>query len=279
MNTSDFKDISYQKDQYGIVTLTFNTPKRKNALSLYSFYEIYQAIDALENDASAHAMIITGAVQDSDQASSEAYSSGGYFNADAFEGLAPDVLAELDQNDIAQKRTTLKMFNCDKPIIAAINGLAIGGAVTLTLAGADQIYMSEHAWLQLPFAKLGISAELASSFLLPRLLGMHAAKQIMFFAERIDAESAQQFGLANAIIPHTELLDYAHQQARRLVPPMGAGLAIREMKKLLHTPLEQQLSDALDRENNTLQKLFASADFSEGVAARIERREPQFSGR
>jgi len=279
MNTDEFRDISYSKDESGIVTLSFNRPERKNALSLLTFFELYNAVDMFDRDDSAYALILTGAkAPDTDDPSREAYSSGGYFNPDAYEGVSEEVMQQIDQSDIAQKRTTLKMFQCDKPIIAAVNGLAIGGAVTLTLAVADQIFMSEHAWLQLPFAKLGISAELASSFLLPRLLGLQKAKEIMFFAERIDAEKALALQLVNKVLPHAELMTYAREQALQLVPPQGAGLAIREMKKLLNEPYVQAISEALDRENKALHKLFNSADFAEGMAARIERRPPVFKG-
>lgn len=279
MHTHEFKDISYVKGDDGIVTLTFNTPARKNALSLYTFFEIYAAVDHFEQDDTAHAMILTGAADpNSNDPGKQAYSSGGYFNADAYDGVADEIIGQLDQTDIAQKRTTLKIYQCDKPILAAINGLAIGGAFTLTLAAADQIYMSEHAWIQLPFAKLGLSAELASSFLLPRLLGFQRAKEILFFAERIDAEQAQQLQLANKVLPHDELMAYTRAKALALVPPQGAGQAIREMKKLLHQPHVAAISDALDRENAALQKLFSSSDFSEGITARIERRQPVFKG-
>ena len=279
MNTDEFRDIRYAKDEKGIATLTFNTPKRKNALSLYSFYEIYEAIDAFERDDSAHALILTGAKDpDSADPSREAYSSGGYFNADAYEGVPDEIMQQLDQSDIGQKRTTLKIFQCDKPIIAAVNGLAIGGAFTLTLAGADQVFMSEYAWIQLPFAKLGVSPELGSSFLLPRLLGLQRAKEVLFYSERIDAEQALQLQLANKVLPHAELMEYAREKALQLIPPNGAGLAIREMKKLLHEPQVDAISEALDRENKALQKLFASADFAEGLTARIERRPPVFKG-
>ena len=279
MTPDEFKDISYAKDDNGIVTLTFNTPKRKNALSLYSFFEIYIAIDHFEQDDAAHAMIITGAKDpNSDDPAKEAYSSGGYFNPDAFDSLSDDIMQQLDQSDIAQKRTTLKMFQCDKPIIAAVNGLCIGGAFTLTLAGADQIFMSENAWIQLPFAKLGVSPELASSFLLPRLMGLQKAKEIVFYAQRIGAEQAQQLQLVNEVLPHEDLLPYAYEKALQLIPPQGAGLAIREMKKLLHDPLVEDVTQALDRENLALQKLFASTDFAEGFTARIERRPPVFQG-
>ena len=279
MNTDEFRDIRYSKDESGIATLSFNRPERKNALSMLTFFEIYNAVDVFERDDSAYALILTGAKgPDADDPSREAYSSGGYFNPDAYEGVSEEVMQQIDQSDIAQKRTTLKMFQCDKPIIAAVNGLAIGGAVTLTLAVADQIFMSEHAWLQLPFARLGLSAELASSFLLPRLLGLQKAKEIMFFAERIDAEKALALQLVNKVLPHAELMTYAREQALQLVPPQGAGLAIREMKKLLNEPYVQAISEALDRENKALHKLFNSADFAEGMAARIERRPPVFKG-
>lgn len=279
INAMNFRDISYRVDKHGIATLEFNTPKRKNALSALSFYEIYLATEAFEQDDSAYALILTGARDAKGQDAQEAFSSGGYFNADAFDGVANEVLQQIDLTDIAQKRTTLKLFDCDKPIIAAVNGYAIGGAMTLILAVADQIYLSEHAWFQLPFAKLGISAELASSFLLPRLLGMQKAKEILFFSERISAQQAVDLQLANAVLAHDELMPFAYRKARQLVPPEGASLSIRAMKRLLNQPLRESLSQALDLENTELNKLMNSRDFKEGVTARIERRAPVFEGR
>jgi enoyl-CoA hydratase/carnithine racemase len=279
MSPDQFQDIDYQKDADGVVTLTLNTPKRKNALSMLSFLEIYYAIDEYEKDSSAYAMIITGAVDpDSTDQSKQAFSSGGYFNPDALKGVSKEILLEIDSSDIAQKRTTLKMFQCPKPIIAALNGFAIGGAFTMVFAAADQIYVSEHAWVRLPFAKLGIAAELASSLLMPRLMGLHQAKEIMFFAEPINAEKLLELKIANKVLPHSDLLTYANHQARKLCPPEGAALAISEIKKLLNEPLVAAVSDALDRENAALQKLFASNDFAEGMSSRIERREAKFTG-
>lgn len=280
MSPDQFQDISYHKEPDGIVTLTFNTPKRKNALSMLSFLEIYYALETFENDDGAYAMIITGATDpNSNDKSKEAYSSGGYFSPDALDGVSEEILNDIDTNDIAQKRTTLKMFQCEKPIIAAVNGFAIGGAFTLTFAGADQIYLSEHAWVQLPFAKLGISAELASSLLMPRLLGLHQSKEIMFYAEPIPAQKLVELKLANKVLAHDELLTYARAQALKLCPPQGAPRAIREMKKLMHQPLVESISDALDRENIALGKLFASADFIEGMSARVEKRAAVFTGK
>lgn len=280
MKPQDFRDITYVKDEAGIVTTTFSTPARKNALSAVTFLELFYAAEHFQSDDSAHAMILTGAKDpNSNDPSKEAFSSGGYFNPDAFEGLAPEVLADIDMSDIAQKRTTLKLYGCDKPVIAAINGLAIGGAITLCLAVADQIYMSEHAWIQLPFAKLGIAAELASTFFLPRLLGFQKAKELLFFPERISATEAVELGIANKVLPHDELLAYARERALQLIPPLGPAMSIREMKRCMHQPHTESLGRALDLENESLGKLMATEDFAEGMMARIERRPPVFKGR
>ena len=279
MKPQDFQDIIYDKDSAGIVTLTLNTPARKNALSAVTFLEIFYAADAFQSDDTAYAMILTGATNPkSDDPAKQAFSSGGYFNPDAFEGLPPEVLADLDLSDIAQKRTTMKLYQCDKPVIAAINGLAIGGAITLCLAIADQIYLSEHAWIQLPFAQLGISAELGSTFFLPRLLGFQKAKALLFFPERISAPEAVELGIANQVVPHEQLMSYARERALALIPPLGASGSIREMKRAMHEPHIEALNKALDLENAALQTLMGSADFAEGMTARIERRPPIFKG-
>jgi enoyl-CoA hydratase/carnithine racemase len=278
MQIEDFKDITYEKDNAGIVTVTFNTPRRKNALSGVTFVEIRWAAEHFENDDSAHALIFTGAPDTDSPVEKQAYSSGGYFSPDAFEGVPEEVLNQMDPKDVAQKKTTLQLFQCDKPIIAAVNGLAIGGAATLTLACADQVYLSEHAWFDFPFARLGISAELGSTFFLSRLLGFQKAKDLLFFPERIPAQKAVEMGLANQVVKHEDLLDFAKQQALRLIPPKGASRSIRRMKRALNQPHVEALSQALDLENEALQELFRSEDFAEGISARIERREAIFKG-
>lgn len=280
METHEFNDIAYDKDNEGIVTLTLNTPARKNALSAVTFLEIFWALEHFQSDDAAHAMIITGAKDPANpDPAREAFSSGGYFNPDAFEGLAPGVMEQIDTSDIAQKKVTLKFYECDKPVFAAVNGLAIGGAFTMALAGADQIYLSEHAWVQMPFAKLGIAAELSSTFLLPRLLGFQKAKELLYFPERLDANTLVEKGFANAVVPHDELMDFTRERARQLIPPHGAALSIREMKRIMHEPHLEALARALDLENEALRKLTQSEDFVEGLTARAQRREPQFKGR
>jgi len=280
MKVEDFREILYQKEDNGIVTVILNIPKRKNALSQYTFYELFCAAEAMEKDDSARIMIITGAKDpDDNDPTKEAFSSGGYFNPASMAGLSEEVKAQLDPTDIAQKKFTLKMWQFDKPVIAAVNGLVVGGAFTMCLSCCDLVYCSEHAWASLPFIGLGIIPELASSYLLPRLIGFQRAKEIMFFSERIPAKELLDLGLINKVLPHHELLPYARERALKLIPPQGAGNAVRMAKRALHQPLLEAVTTALDKENNGLNQAFTTTDFAEAMIARSEKRAPVFKGR
>jgi 2-(1,2-epoxy-1,2-dihydrophenyl)acetyl-CoA isomerase len=280
MKVADFKNINYDKDDgTGIVTVTINRPEIKNALAVMVLYELYWAVDAIETDPKAKAMILTGAKSSEDEdPANEAFSSGGYFNLADLEALDEETKHQIDLTDIAQKKLCLKLWQLDKPVIAAINGLAIGGGFTIPLACADLIYISEHAWVKLPFISLGLIPELASSYLLPRLVGFQRAKEIFFFGEKLPASTLYDMGLVNEVVAHEELLAHAKQMALKLIPPLGAGLAARLAKKALHGPLIEAVTRALDAENEGLNQTIASADFWEAIAARKEKREPVFKG-
>jgi 2-(1,2-epoxy-1,2-dihydrophenyl)acetyl-CoA isomerase len=284
VNTEAFSKIKYNKDdETGIVWVFINTPELKNAMSLLSFYEMHLATDAFVADKTAGAMIITGAsAPDNDDPTRQAFSSGGYFDPNEKCNLvSPGEDSEdspLDPTDIAQKKLTLRMWLCEKPIVAAINGLAIGAGFTLPLACADLILASEHAWAHLPFVKLGILPEFASTFLLPRLLGYQRAKEIMFLAERIPAQKLLDLGLINKVVPHDQLLSAAREVAQQLIPPAGAGMAVKLTKKALHKPLIDDLAAHLDLENEGLNIAFTTQDFVEGMVARREKRAPRYKG-
>ena len=281
MQVKEFRNILYEKDDgTGMVTVTINRPEIKNALTITVLLELYWAVEAMQNDDSAKAMIITGAKPaDSDDPANEAFSSGGYFDLTEYEALDQDTKNQIDLTDIAQKKLCLKLWQLYKPVIAAINGLAIGGGITIPLACADLIYVSEHAWARFPFINLGIIPELASSFLLPRLLGLQRAKEICFFGEDLNAQKLFDLGLINKVLPHDELLPYAMQMAAKLIPPQGAGLAVSLTKQAMHKPLIEAVTNALDNENEALNKTFSTTDFFEAIAARKEKREPVFKGK
>ena len=191
----------------------------------------------------------------------------------------PDaVRGEIDLADIAQKKLCLKMFSFEKPVIAAINGLAIGAGFTMPLAGADMIYMSEHAWIELPFVGLGLVPEFALTYLLPRMMGFQKAKEIVYFRKRVSAEQALEWGWVNEVLPHDELLPYAREMARRLIPPEGPGLAVRLAKRAFHKPYIDAITKALDVENEGLNQGITTYDFGESLRARKEKRSPVFRG-
>ena len=281
MEVKDFRDIKYEKDERtGIVLITLNIPKRKNAMSPYTFLELFEAVEAMERDEGARAMILTGAKDpDSPDPTGEAFSSGGYFNLPALLKMREECKDRIDFTDIAQKKLTLKMWQFDKPVIAAVNGLVVGGAFTLCLSCADLIYVSEHAWAQLPFVNIGIIPELASTYLLPRLLGFQRAKELIYFAERIPAQQLFELGLVNKVLPHDQLIPYAKEMALKLIPPAGAWMAVRMAKRALHKPLLEAVTQALDRENEGLRQALGTDDFREALKARAEKRPPSFKGR
>ena len=280
MKTDEFKEIRYEKDAQGVVTLTLNVPKRKNAMSRYTFYELFWAIDALEKDETAYVMIMTGAKDpDISDPAKEAFSSGGYFHPSAMDGVSDEIKAQIDNTDIAQAKLTMKMWQCEKPIIFALNGLAIGAGFTIMLSGSDLVYASEHAWASIPFISLGIVPELASTFLLPRLVGFHRAKEIMYFGERMPAQKLYEMGLVNKVLPHDQLMPYVREIASKLAPPKGAPCALRLTKRALHGPMIEAMKTALAKENEGLNTAYKTEDMKEAMTAMREKRKPSFKGK
>lgn len=267
-------------DPSGITTITLNRPEIKNALTLRLLLELYWAFEEIKDDPASLAVILTGSVPPGGvDPAKEAFSSGGYFNFSELENMSPEVKAQVDLSDLAQKKLCLKIWEVEKPIIAALNGMAIGGGFTIPFACADLIYASEHAWVSFPFVRLGIAPELASSYLLPRLIGLQKTKELFFFGERLSAKDLLELGMINKVLPHKELLPYARTMALRLIPPQGPGLAVRWAKRILHQPLVDSVSQALDRENQAMNSGLTTTDFMEALTARIEKRDPVFKGK
>ncbi|MBD3229502.1 MAG: enoyl-CoA hydratase [Candidatus Lokiarchaeota archaeon] len=271
MNIEDFNDIIYEKEDNGIVTVTLNIPKRKNAMSPVTFLELWYALDIMKKDKKAKVMIITGA--------EDAFSSGGYFNMKMFQSIPDELKKEINITDIAQKKLCLKFWKFPKPVIAAINGLSVGAGFTMPFSCADLIYMAEDAWIGLFFVKRAIVPEFATSYLLPYLLGLQKAKELMYFGDRISAQEALEMGLVNKVLPKDELMSYAREQAMRLIPPKGPSLALKRMKQIVNKPLIDAVSAALDKENKALNRLAATSDFSESIKALKEKRDAVFKGK
>ncbi|MHA1671163.1 MAG: enoyl-CoA hydratase/isomerase family protein [Promethearchaeota archaeon] len=275
MNIEDFEDIIYEKEENGICTITFNRPERRNALSYVTFVEIRAVLDDMEKDKNARVLIMTGSRE------GRAFSSGGYFNMKMVTEIPKDIMKDIDLTDIAQKKTCMKFWNFKKPVIAAINGLALGAGFTMPLACADLIYMIDdpETYLGLIFVKRAIVPEFGLSFLLPFYLGFQKAKEILYFGDKIYAKEAERLGLINKALPPEELLHFVRKQAERLIPPKGPSLALKLMKKTMHDYFREIISSTLDRENEALQAAFKTHDMRESTKALMQKREPIFKGK
>ena len=271
MRIEDFEDIIYEKEDNGICTAIISRPEGRNAVTYITFLEIYTILEDMEKDRNAKVLIITGDPR------GNAFTSGGYFKPEIIEEMKR--YKEIDLMDIAQKKVCMKFWDFNKPVIAAINGMAIGGGITMPLAGADLIYMAENAWLGFFFSKRAIIPEFSCTFLLPLLVGFQKAKEICYFGDKITAQKAYELGLVNKVLPPDELIPYSREQALKLIPPKGPSLSLKLMKKTMHAYFREILDRTLDLENRALRKAFTSKDFNESMKALKEKRDPVFVGR
>jgi len=273
MKVEDIQDLIYEKEENGICTVTINQPKRKNAMSFLTFLEFETVLADMEADKNARVLIITGCEE------ANAFSSGGYFNMNIYPQLPPEILKEIDLTDIAVKRLCLKFWSFSKPVIAAINGLAVGAGFTMPLAGADLIYMADDAWIGFYFVKRAVIAEFSSHFLLPFYVGFQKAKELLYFGEKITAQDAYKLGFVNRVLPSEELMPFVREQALKLIPPKGPSLSIKLMKRTLHNYFKDILSSTLDLENEGLRKLLTTHDFREALKALSTKKDPNFKGK
>ncbi|MFX0018451.1 MAG: enoyl-CoA hydratase/isomerase family protein [Candidatus Hermodarchaeota archaeon] len=271
----DFKYLLFEvKDNVAVITL--NRENKLNAINGKMFDEIYEALDEIANNKEIRAAIITG--------KGRAFSTGGDFNQ-ASQGMAGDIDSVEDggkmqsgeiEIDVSQKRLVLKLQRTPKPIIAAINGLALGGGLNIAL-NCDLIYAAQNAELGTFFMKRAIIPEMSSTYILPRIVGIHKAKELIFFGDRFSAQEALKMGLINGVFPVEEFMNKVMEVAEKLAkgPTFSIGLA----KLIINKVLEEKTIQALENEAEALFKAFDSEDFTEGLLAFFEKRDPEFLGR
>ena len=266
----DFKDIKYEKEENGICTITINRPERRNALSPITFLELESAFEHMEHDDDIRVVVLTG------NQDGNAFSSGAYVSPKIQSEMTPEIIKLLDPTDRSSRRMARKIFDFPKPIVAAVNGLAIGGGITMLLIGADLIYASENAYLGFYFVQNAFMSEFASSFLLPLHLGFQRAKEIIYYGKKIEAQEALELGLVNKVLPLNELVPYAREQALKLITPKAPGLSIRLMRKAIHDMFKDQIYKILDIENEGYTTLLSKPDVGIAALARREKKEPVF---
>ena len=259
-----------------VAIITFNREYKLNAINGKMFDEIYEALNEVASNTEIRAAIITG--------KGRAFSTGGDFNQ-ASEGMAGDV-DEVDNGgkmqsgemeiDVSQKRLVLKMQKTPKPLIAAINGMALGGGLNIAL-NCDLIYAADNAELGTFFMKRAIVPEMSSTYILPRIVGIHKAKELIFFGDTFSAQEALKMGLINDVFPADTFMDRVMEIAEKLAK--GPTFSIGLTKLIINNILEDKTLQALNNEADALFKAFDSVDFTEGLLAFFEKKEPKFIGR
>lgn len=274
MNSEDFKDILFEREDNGIVTVTLNRPERKNALSALTLLELWYAVDIADKDRDIKVMILTGSKE------ANAFCSGGYFAKNILGEIPPEYQKEINLRDMASKKLCLKFWDFSKPLITAINGLAVGGGFTLPLVCSDLVYMSEDSWIGFYFIKRAVMPDFATTVLLPLVIGFQKAKELFYFGDKLTAQEAYEMGLGiNKVLPRDELMPFTREQALRLIPPKGPSLSIKFMKKTIHSYFRDIIEKQMDLENRGWTKALISKDFSESLKALKEKRDPVFIGK
>ena len=250
----------------GVLTVTLNRPDRLNAFTTRMMEELLDLCDAIDADDDVRAVVVTGAGRGF-CAGADLGGGGGTFDASAEEAI--------HEHRDGGGRVTLRLFDLTKPIIAAVNGPAVGVGATMTLA-MDVRLASDRARFGFVFARRGIVPEACSSWFLPRAVGISRAMQWVMTGRVFDAAEALEGRLVAQVVPHEELLPTAHALAREVAENTSAvsvALARQMLWKMLGAdhPMEAHKLDS-----QSIFYMGASADAREGVASFLEKRPARF---
>jgi enoyl-CoA hydratase len=247
----------------GIARITINRPDKLNALNATVISELADAVTRVETDAAVRGVILTGSGQ-------KAFVAG----ADISE-LAEQTPVEGKLRSMLGQQVFRRLERCGKPVIAAVNGFALGGGCELAMACHIRI-AAEHAKFGQPEVKLGIGPGYGGTARLPRLVGKGRALELLLTGEMIDAAEAYRIGLVNRVVPADRLLSESETLLRTI---LGNGpLAIRACLEAVDAGLETSLDQALLLEANHFGLLSATEDMREGTKAFMEKRKPVFKG-
>lgn len=248
----------------GIGTLTINRPKALNALNVDTLNEIIRGINELEIDKSVDVIIITGA-------GDKAFIAGADIAA----------MKEMGKSDAENfvhigHHTMKSLRECEKPVIAMVNGYALGGGTEMVLA-CDFVYASENAKFGLPEVSLGIFPGFGGTQRLPRHIGEQRAKELIFSGKTITAQEAYDWGIVNKVVPQERLLEETLSIAGAICKK--GQVAVRLAKRAINKGLCQTLSHAMETERDIFVECFNTNDRKEGMTAFLEKRKPSFAGK
>jgi len=247
----------------GVATLTLNRPEKLNALNRKMIEELGSAMIEMRNDKDVRALVITGAGR-------------GFCSGADVGDMAQTAGTEARYWTQMANRIILGLSDLERPVVAKVNGVAVGIGCSLAL-GADIIIASENAQFGVIFSRIGLIPDGGSLFHLPRLVGPAKAKELIFTSKMIDAEEAERICLINKAVPADKLNDEVDTLAKQLAegPTMAMGMA----KKIINKGLNMDLSSVLECEAFGQTIAGMTEDAREGITAFLEKRKPKFNGR
>ena len=249
--------------QDGVVTVTMNRPAKKNAANDVMWRELLETFREVAANPDDRVMVLTGA--------------GGEFCSGA------DLSSRGDQSQMSPHErmqvitdVCLALQRIPKPTIAKVRGVAVGAGCNMALV-CDLVVAGEDARFSEIFSKRGLSVDFGGTWVLPRLVGMHRAKELAFLADIISAKEAGEIGLVNRVLPDGEVDAFVDGWAKRLAA--GPPIALAQTKRMLNNSLNATLEQALEDEASAQANNFNTRDTAEAMAAFLEKREPRFTGR
>lgn len=247
----------------GIVRITLNRPEKKNAINSTMWDELLATFREIAASSDDRVVVITGA--------GGAFCSGADLTAGG-DGPPKHQLATMRHvGDVC-----LALHRLPQPVIAKVRGVAVGAGLNLAL-GCDLVVASDNARFSEIFAKRGLSIDFGGSWVLPRRIGLHRAKELTFFADIIDAAEADRIGLVNRVVPDADLDAFVDDWAARLAA--GPPIAVAMTKRMIDNSMHVTLEEALDDEGVAQTVNFTTKDTAEAMAAFVQKRSPTFEGR
>lgn len=262
-----------------VATIVLNRPEALNALTPDQRDEVIERLADASADPDIRAVILTGtgrgfcAGADLRGGAGGSGRSGGSGGSGGGERVAGDVARTIR---LGAQRLIAAVLDCEKPVIAAVNGTAAGLGAHLALA-CDLVLAAESARFIEVFVRRGLVPDGGGAYLLPRLVGPQRAKELMFFGDALSAPDAERLGLVNRVLPEEELEKTAREWAVRLAAGPTRALALT--KQLVNASLDTDRATAFAAEASTQEINMTTDDAREGLTAFVERRSPEFRGR
>ena len=259
-------DVLYTKES-GIATITLNRPDKMNAFIPEIATGLYNRVEEAIKDDDVRVIVITG--------TGRAFCAGADVKTMA-ERAQAGIQSESSARPGGRVHLALLLQSCDKPVIAAMNGVAVGVGLDMALA-CDIRIASDKATMSEAYIRRGMLPAGGGAYFLPRLVGLDRALLISWTGDMIDAKEAERIGLVTMVVPHDELLASTREIAEKIAN--GPKVAVQKTKRAIYDGLTMDLKTSLDYTMGIRRDLLKSEDHKEGTTSFVEKRAPQFKGK